>query len=131
MVAPVTVGETDWRTLLGIVACEREDLPPYGLPLSLLTDLMGQIRCDAMTLVGHDSGQQEQWFWQEFPADDADPADWQQMYWEQFWNCEACCYPDRSGDLRSVTKVSDFYSARRWHSTGMYADCFRPDWNRA
>jgi DNA-binding CsgD family transcriptional regulator len=124
MVAPVTVGETDWRTLLGIVACEREDLPPYGLPLSLLTDLTGQIRCDAMLFVGHDSGQQAQWFCQEFPADNADPPDWQQMYWEQFWNCQACCYPDRSGDLRNVTKLSDFYSARQWHSTGMYSDCF-------
>jgi hypothetical protein len=28
-------------------------------------------------------------------------------------------YPDRSGDLRSITRNSDFYSARQWHSTGM------------
>ena len=29
-------------------------------------------------------------------------------------------YPDRTGDLRSVVKIADFYSARQWHSTGMY-----------
>lgn len=37
----------------------------------------------------------------------------------------SCCYPDRTGDLRSVTKISDFYSARQWHSTGMYRDTVR------
>jgi hypothetical protein len=35
-------------------------------------------------------------------------------------------YASRSGDLRSVTKISDFYSARQWHSTGMHCDFFRP-----
>jgi DNA-binding CsgD family transcriptional regulator len=34
-------------------------------------------------------------------------------------------YPDRSGDLRSVTKVSDFYSARQWHSTVAHTEAFR------
>jgi hypothetical protein len=28
-------------------------------------------------------------------------------------------------DLRSVTKISDFYSARQWHATGMYSDYLR------
>jgi hypothetical protein len=36
-----------------------------------------------------------------------------------------CSYPDRSGDLRSVVKIADFYSARQWRSTGMYADVYR------
>src|SRR5690348_252258 len=27
---------------------------------------------------------------------------------EQGWECEACSYPDRTGDLRSVIKLSDF-----------------------
>lgn len=34
-------------------------------------------------------------------------------------------YPDRKGDLRSVRKISDFYSVRQWHGTGMYRHCFR------
>ena len=42
------------------------------------------------------------------------------------WDCVPCCYPDRSGDLRSITKVSDFYSARQWHATGMYRDYIQP-----
>jgi DNA-binding CsgD family transcriptional regulator len=35
-------------------------------------------------------------------------------------------YPDRSGDLQSVFQVRDFYSAREWHSTGMYSDSAKP-----
>jgi DNA-binding CsgD family transcriptional regulator len=27
--------------------------------------------------------------------------------------------------VRSVTTTSDFYSARQWHSSAMYCDCFR------
>jgi DNA-binding CsgD family transcriptional regulator len=39
---------------------------------------------------------------------------------EQDWECAACVYPDRTGDLRSVIKLSDFYTTRQLHSTGMY-----------
>jgi hypothetical protein len=38
---------------------------------------------------------------------------------------EFCWYPGRSGDLRSATRLSDFYSARQWHSTIAYTDAFR------
>ena len=31
-------------------------------------------------------------------------------------------YPIHTGDLRSVIKPADFYSARQWHSTAMYTD---------
>ena len=34
--------------------------------------------------------------------------------------------PARTGDLHSVIKSSDFYSARQWHSSGMYTDYDRP-----
>jgi hypothetical protein len=41
-------------------------------------------------------------------------------------DCRSCGYPERTGDVRSVVKQSDFYSARQWHSTGMYCDILRP-----
>ena len=68
MVAPVTVSEKDLHTLLGIVGGHRDDLPPDGLPWSLLDDLMAQVRCDEMTLAGFDTPQQEIWFAQTIPA---------------------------------------------------------------
>ena len=48
-------------------------------------------------------------------------------FWEHYRDCSPCSYADRTGDLRRVMKVSDFYSARQWHSTGMYRDVVRPD----
>jgi DNA-binding CsgD family transcriptional regulator len=42
-------------------------------------------------------------------------------YWPEYTD-----YPERSGDLRSATKVSDFYSARQWHNTRPHTDLFRP-----
>jgi DNA-binding CsgD family transcriptional regulator len=125
MVAPVTVSEQDLRTLLGIVACEREDLPPHGLPPSLLADLLSLIRCDGVNFFGMDTGQQTFWFDQQVPPDNDGVGVDVQVFWENYRGSDFCTYCARSGDLRSVTKLSDFYSARRWHSTALYSDYFR------
>jgi DNA-binding CsgD family transcriptional regulator len=125
MVAPVTVSEKDLRTLLGIVRSDCGDLPQHGLPLSMLDDLMSQIRCDAVAFFGIDTSRRAFSFEQNVPpdedADDDDPA-----FWDNYWDCQPCSYFDRSGDLRSVVKPGDFYSVRQWHSTGLYTDYYRP-----
>jgi len=126
--APVTVRERDLRALAGIVSADRPDVPDgEGLPLSLLAELMGQIRCDAIAFQGFDCQRQKTWFVQAIP--DPDYA-WHEendpVHWQLYWDCQPCSYPDRTGDLRSVVKISDFYSARQWHSVGMYCDIYRP-----
>ena len=127
MTAPVTARERDLRTLAGIVSDHRDDLPAEGLPPSLLTDLMSQIRCDALSFQGFDSGRQEAWFVQRVPANnDWDGEAFDRAHWEHYWDCQPCSYPDRAGDLRSIVKPADFYSSRQWHSTGMYCDLYRP-----
>ena len=134
--------EQDLRALAAIVTEHRSDVPAGdGLPPSLLNDLMGQIRCDGLLFQGFDPRRQVNWFKQGIPApaDDAtaddttaDNAaatsldDMDKASWEHHWDCEPCSYPDRTGDLRSVLKIADFYSARQWHSTGMYSDIYRP-----
>ena len=126
MTAPVTVSERDLRTLLGIVQDTRDDLPDAGLPVSLLTELTGQIRCDNLSLL--DAGGVPEkippWGWmQEIPPIDVSGIDEMATLacnWSEF-----CWYPGRSGDLRSATRLSDFYSARQWHSTIAYTDAFR------
>ena len=52
--------------------------------------------------------------------------DLERAYWEQYWDCQLCSYPDRTGDLCTIVKIADFYSARQWHSTGMYCEYYRP-----
>jgi DNA-binding CsgD family transcriptional regulator len=127
MGSSLTVSDLDLRTLAGIVTESRTDVPAQGLPPSLLSDLMDQIRCDALTISGFDSDQQAWWLTQVTPGGGA-PLDesFDRVHWEHYWDCQPCCYPDRSADLSSVLTIADFYSARQWHSTGMYSDYYRP-----
>lgn len=127
MTSPVAISERDLRTLLGIVGDERGDLPAAGLPLSLLAELKDQIPCDELDFFGQDTGRQIEWFGQAVPADSGgDDLDDVQTYWKHYWDSIPCSYPDRTGDVRSVTKPSDFYSVRQWHSTAMYSESIRP-----
>jgi DNA-binding CsgD family transcriptional regulator len=125
-----TASEADLCRLAAIVTAEREDLPAHGLPLSLLRDLMDQIRCDAITFCGRDSGRHEDWFGQDLPEDDGLGEELAEAihyaHWRHYWDYLPCSYPDRTGDLRSVVKIADFYSDREWRSTGMYAEVSRP-----
>jgi DNA-binding CsgD family transcriptional regulator len=126
MSTPVRASDQDLRALAAIVSQDRPDLPDgEGLPPSLLADLMGQIRCDCVALSGIDSARQERWVSQGIPPDEDDQVT-ASTYWKHYWDCEISSYPDRSGDLRSVINRSDFYSARQWHSTGMYTEYYRP-----
>jgi len=128
MGTPIRASDRDLRALAAIVSQDRPDLPDgEGLPPSLLADLMGQIRCDAVSFVGFDSGRQARWFAQDFPpADTYDQEDLDRAYWRHYRASQFCSYPSRTGDLRSIIKTSDFYSTRQWHSTGMYTDRCRP-----
>jgi DNA-binding CsgD family transcriptional regulator len=127
MSTPVRASDRDLRALAGIISDPRADLPAEGLPPSLLADLMGQIRCDVLWFTGYDSGRQAFRFGQEVPAIDLPGwEDRDRATWEHYWECKTCSYPDLTGDLRSITMGSDFYSARQWHATGVYSDVYRP-----
>jgi DNA-binding CsgD family transcriptional regulator len=127
MTAPVTASERDVRALAGIVSEHRADLPAHGLPMSLLSDLASQIRCDAILFEGLDSERQRTWFAESHPADDEAADEGLTLaHWQHYWHCQPCSHPDRTGDLRSVIKIADFYSARQWHSTGMYSELYQP-----
>jgi hypothetical protein len=128
MTAPVTIRGRDLHALAGIVTRDRPDLQDAeGLPPSLLADLMAQIRCARLSFLGFDSGRQETWLAQRVPANnDMGNKAINRAHWEHYWDCKPCSHPDRTGDLRSIVKIEDFYSARLWHSTGMYCDFYRP-----
>jgi DNA-binding CsgD family transcriptional regulator len=53
-------------------------------------------------------------------------ADAAPVNWQHYWHCQPCSYPDRTGDLRSIVKIADFYSARQWHSVGTRCGINRP-----
>ena len=43
-------------------------------------------------------------------------------FWEHYLRSRFCAYPTRTGDDRSVTLRSDFYSTREWKQTPMYVE---------
>ena len=132
MVTRVMPSDRDLRALAGIVTQERPNLAEAGLPFSLLSDLAAQIACDYVLFEGYDIERQTYWLAQQVPddyyqePDSASDKGSHRALWEHFWDCRFCSYPDRTGDLRSVFQVTDFYSVREWHSTGMYSDVARP-----
>jgi DNA-binding CsgD family transcriptional regulator len=120
------VRERDLRTLAGIVSQHRTDIAAHGLPLSLLSELKEQVRCDEVAFQGFDSARQAVWFAQSVPESDGVPDD-ELIHLKHYWDCEPCCYPDRTRDLRTVVTIADFYSVRQWHGTGMYTDLYQPN----
>jgi len=133
MSTSVRVSDRDLRVLAAIVSQDRSDMPDgEGLPPSLLADLMDQIHCNSVSCCGFDTGRQDYWFFQTVRQDDEpglDEALWPPInhaHWQHYWDCLPCSHPDRTGDLRSVVRIADFYSARQWRSTGMYSDVYRP-----
>jgi DNA-binding CsgD family transcriptional regulator len=113
--------------LAGIVSEHRTDIPDDGLPLSLLSDLAEHIRCDVISFEGFDSAAEVTWFTDAIPGRDPATIDaFEPAHWQHYWKCQPCSYPDRTGDLRRVVTIADFYSDRQWHSTGMYTDLYRP-----
>ena len=122
---PVAARGRDLRALARIVTDDRGELPAEGLAPSLLSDLVQLIGCDFLVFGGTDSSEQVDWFGQTVPADADDPTYDVSSFWAHYWN-SPCSHPERTGDLRSLVKISDFYSSRQWHSTGMYQDCCRP-----
>ena len=126
MAASVPSRERDLRALAGIVSEHRDDIPAHGLPLSLLADIAGQIRCDVISFESFDSRREIAWTCNEIPAPGKTNGDFDRVHWQHYWHCQPCSYPDRTGDLRTVIKIADFYSGRQWHSTGMYTDLYRP-----
>jgi DNA-binding CsgD family transcriptional regulator len=127
MAGPITVSEQDLRTLMGIVSDRRPDVPAKeGLSPSLLADLMGQIRCDVIGFAGFDSAREETWSPQFMPDGGDVVAGGAQVNWQYYWHCRVCSHPDRTGDLRGIIKIADFYSARQWHSIGARCGINRP-----
>jgi DNA-binding CsgD family transcriptional regulator len=128
MTAPVAASERDLSALAGLISEDRPDAPAdEGLPPSLLADLMDQIRCDVIAFAGWDSRRQETWALQSLPdGGEVVVADTAPVNWEHYWHCQPCSYPDRTGDLRSIVKIADFYSERQWHSIGVRCGLYRP-----
>ncbi len=120
----VNLGERDLRGVLNVIDCvDHVDDGPV-LPWPLLHELKGLIDCDGLGVSGQDEATLGEFASQDLPV--PEDCEFSEEFWrEQFWSYLHCSYPQRTGDLRSVTMISDFYSDRQYHQTPMYAGFLR------
>ena len=130
MATPVRASEQDLSALAAIVSKDRDDVPAQGLPTSLMIDLWDQIGCDFLSFRCLDTDRQMTCFDQDFPIGcDGDTA-YERTFWAHYRGFVPCSYPERSGDLRTVTKTSDFYSAHSFTRPAFTATASIPwGWN--
>lgn len=114
--------------LLDVVRADYDE-PDQAMPSAVLHALAKLIPCASITFGELDMRDQVVLTDQEVSdaaASASQVAATGEVFWAQFWNCPFCSYPERTGDLRSVVKLSDFYSRRKLHATPMWAEFYRP-----
>jgi DNA-binding CsgD family transcriptional regulator len=123
------ISERDFRTMRQIVA-GADDADSGGmLPWSAMVGLRELIPCDDVTISLNDSNRRA--FLQSQLCGDLDPIAsdvWEGMriaFWRHYWQ-SSCAYPDKSGDLTTITTLSDFESTRQLHSSPMYCEWMKP-----
>jgi DNA-binding CsgD family transcriptional regulator len=129
----ILAGHDELVTLAELVSRKRQDIPAQGVPVSLLADVMRQVGCHRLIVVGHDPGREETWFrqgilgdgWPERPVRTLLDDMLGLVHWAPKWGCPTCRYPGRD-EPREVTAVSDYFPAWQWHETAAYREVYRP-----
>lgn len=95
-----------------------------ALPWELLADLKDLVACDHLSAFGLDSTTMAAFVDQELGTDPLPPvqqaalkAAFDAHYWDS-----PCSYPDRSGDVEVVFRISDLVPDAAFRTSGMYVD---------
>ncbi len=117
------VTDSDLRTLLDIVDIGRsEALVEEGLPNEVLERVSDLVRCETLSFCEFSDERRVLYFDQSFPVEAAEDGEEAVAFWRNYWDCLSCCYPSVTGDDHSITTISDFYTSRQFHDTGMYVE---------
>jgi len=126
--ARMAVGDTDLRAMLRIVSAPDDADDAQPLPRSVLAALSPLFSADAVHFFRLDVERCATPVYQEYgrldEVDDEDAID--QVFWSQYWSSPFCSYPDRTGDLTSVTKASDFHTMTELRRSQMWCAYLRP-----
>jgi DNA-binding CsgD family transcriptional regulator len=121
--------DRDLRAIRRLVLDGAQDRcePELLLPSATLDGLRSLLGCASVSMGVIDSANQTVGPWQDLPIDpsEGDP-ELLAVFYRHYWDCVPCVYPDRTGDLDSVIRISDFYSARQFRDTGMWSEYFAP-----
>jgi DNA-binding CsgD family transcriptional regulator len=126
--ARVAVGEMQLRSMLRIVTAPDDADDGQPLPRSVLATLSQLVGADMVYFMRLDVERRETPLYQEYgPLGDVDDEDAPvQVFWSNYWTGPFCSYPDRTGDLTSVTRMSDFSTMTALRRTELWSEYFRP-----
>lgn len=123
MRGPSTISEQDLRRLLDVVTPDRaavEDSPPEALPMPVLLGLAELIPCASISFFVMDARRREHSGLDVDLADLPEPSpDDLDLFFDGYWDCLGCCYPERSGDRETVLSWTDFYTDRAFRELAM------------
>jgi DNA-binding CsgD family transcriptional regulator len=122
------ITERDLDQMLAIARDYGEQTDGEALPWELLHALKALVPCDLLSASGQDTPRWEFFADQELPATAVSPAEaeaYAAAYAAHYWS-STCSYPDRTGDIVSVTRDSDLGTDHDHRHSGMYADFERP-----
>lgn len=122
------VQEADLRVLLDVVADHDDSPADQPLPDVVLERVAALIGCDHVSFTDFDAVSGVFYAGQDYSVDDpgTDDDDDDEEFLRHYWDSVPCTYPERSGDRRSVLRISDHLTTRQWHASGMYQDYFSP-----
>jgi DNA-binding CsgD family transcriptional regulator len=124
--AQATVLERDLRMMLRIVNAPDDAGDGQPLPPSVLAALRRLVHADAVYFLRLDVERRELPLHQKCGPDVEDADALQAVFWSNYWASPFCSYPDRTGDLATVTKMSDFATMTALRRTRMWSEYFRP-----
>lgn len=119
----------DLRALHDLLARAHEAVDgSAGLPAELLVGLFELVPCDMVTFCEFDAASGTDLVVQDFDGchqlvlDSHCP---ESAFYRHFWSTRSSSYSLRTGDTRTVTTTSDFYTPGEWLATPMYQEAFR------
>jgi DNA-binding CsgD family transcriptional regulator len=126
------LSDEDLRKMTDLLSSAATPVGPHGgLPDAVLVDVAGLIGCDFACFTDTDPACETSYLDQTFDGWVVETEglirDTDEPFWRHYWASDACSYPTRTGDARSVTLLSDFYSQHEWHATPMYTEVLGSD----
>jgi DNA-binding CsgD family transcriptional regulator len=116
----LAVSDADVHRILQLVEDAYADPSDRALPDVVIERAFNLVACDSISFVDFDPYLRVEYECRVYPLDEDDEDE--EAFWQHYWDTLSCSWPSRSGDVRTITTISDFYSQREFHQTGMYAD---------
>ncbi len=116
MSALSSINEQDLRRLLDVVSPEALSSDGPEMPEQVLLGLAELIPSSGVSFYVMDTRRRQIHAMQEvlladFPPDD---GEYDELFFDAYWDCLACSWPELSGDHERVTMGSDFYTDRQF-----------------